>query len=83
MDMVYSKICDMFSAYVLVKIEMEEEEDGGVILGLLYPSILLEGNYYYMLVHLWQRCLFYQKKKSFEYFERNLAPGGEAEKNEF
>ena len=31
MDMVYSKICNMFSAYVLVKIEMEEEEDGGVI----------------------------------------------------
>ena len=35
MDMVYSKICDMFSAYVLVKIEMEEEEDGGVIVPYL------------------------------------------------
>ena len=53
MDMVYSKICDMFSAYVLVKIEMEEEEDGGVIV----PRYIISKRrgiklYTYMLVHL-------------------------------
>ena len=44
MDMVYSKICDMFSAYVLVKIEMEEEEDGGVIV----PKYIIRGE---LLLH--------------------------------
>ena len=41
MDMVYSKICNMFSAYVLVKIEMEMEEDGGVIV----PYLVIKGEH--------------------------------------